>query len=254
MDTPFLPPDEPASATPWSLWVGTTLWLASLEFAIRNHRIGLFALIAVALILIFVAIWQWRKKTSTSVAALATGLTLIITIAGISFAPGFWPQHVVAIMSASLLIFIGQQRLRQHDDLRGRTTAFTTALLLWLSWFSLLSASIYLDVRLAWLVIGAAVISTLAGWLVWLESGLTWRQCRIGLLAMGWLGAELFVVTWWLPTTTYVGSAVATTILALVIQANRHLLEGRWEPGRAKRYLVIGTTIISVVLLSARWI
>lgn len=254
MDTQILPSDEPASQTPWSVWAATVVWLASLEFTISNHRVGLYVTALVAIGLITFAIFQWRQKSATNVAALSSSLTLIISLGGLSFAPGFWPQQIVAIISAMLLLFIGQQRLRQHDDLRGRTTAFTTALLLWLSWFSLLSASIYLDVYLAWLILAAATMTSLAGLLVWLETGISWRQSRLGLMAMFWLGAELFVVTWWLPTTTYVGSSIATTILALVIQANRHLLKDHWESGRAKRYLVIGTVILTMVLLSARWI
>ena len=239
---------------PWSLWISTALWLGSVEFTIIDHRNGFFVSMAVAVVLALLALWQWRKKLSTNVAALASGMTMVISLAGVSFAPGWWAQQAVAVVSALLLVFIGQQRLRQHDDLRGRTTAFTTALLIWLSWFSLLSASVFLNIRLGWLVAGGSVVTALAALLVWLETGITFRQSRWGLLALLWLGAELFVVTWWLPTTIYVGSAVATTILALVIQASRHLLRGRWEPGRSRRYLMIGSTITATVLLTARLI
>lgn len=247
-------PTESVSNVPWVLFVLGLLWFGSLEFIIRQHRLGLFIAAGMAVAISTYAVVQWRRRTSTNVASLAIMLTVIITLAGMSFAPGIWAQHTVAILSVLLLLLISRLRLRQHDDLRGRTTAYITAFFIWMSWFCLLSASIYLNLNLAWLVVGAGFMTAIAALLVWMESGIPLKHVRRGLLAMAIFGAELFVVLWWLPTTTYVGSAVATTIVALVIQASRHLWKGHWEPGRSRRYFVVGLSVMMLVLLTARWL
>lgn len=238
---------------PWTVIVASVLWLAALEFSISNHTAGLYTAAGVAVMLIGASLWQWRKKWSTNVASSATILIVITTIGAISFVPGGWEQHVVAAVSVVLFWLVSRQRLRQHDQLRGRTMAFTTAVLVWFSWFSLLSASIYLNLNIGWLIGGASVMTAAGAMLVWSESGLLWKQYRWAALAMMVFGAELFIATWWLPTSLLVNSTISTTLVALTIQASRHLLKSHWEAGRTRRYLVIGFVIISIVLLTARW-
>ncbi len=234
--------------------VPAALWLAGLEMAIRYHRVGLLMAAGIGLVLLAWAAWQWRRKLSNSVVAVATTMLAVTTLGGLSFAAGAWAQQTIIVVSVLTLYLVGQQRQRQHDDLRGRTMAFATALFIWLTWFSFLSASVYLNIRMPWLVLGASIMTAAAAHLVWLESGIDPKKYRWGLLAVAWFGAELFAVTWWLPTSIFVGSAVATTVVALLIQASRHLWKGHWEAGRSRRYVVIGGAIIMVVLLSARWI
>ncbi len=237
-----------------SLVVPALLWLVGLEMAARYHRIGVAVVMGIGLLLLIWVTWQWRKKQSNSVSALATGLVVVTTIGGLSFVAGTIAQQSIIVLSVIMIWLVGQQRLRQHDDLRGRTMAFLTAIFIWLTWFSFLSASVYLNIRMLWLVLGAALMTAAAAHLVWLESGIDPRRYRWGLVALAWFGAELFVVTWWLPTSIFVGSAVATTVVALLIQASRHLWKGHWEAGRSRRYLKIGIVVIILVLASARWI
>lgn len=229
------------------------LWLIGLEMAIQYHRVGLIIAAGIGLILIAWAAWQWRLKISNSVVAVATAMLVVTTLGGVSFVAGAWAQQIIIVASVLTLWLVGQQRQRQHDSLRGRTMAFATALFIWLTWFIFLSASVYLNIRVVWLMIGASIMTAAAAHLVWLESGIDPRKYRWGVVAVAWFGAELFAVTWWLPTSIIVGSAVATTVVALLIQASRHLWSGNWEPGRSRRYLVIGSTIITLVLLTARW-
>lgn len=236
------------------LVVPALFWLVGLEMAVRYHRVGLVTALVVGLGLVGYFFWQWRRKQANSVAVVATGLLVLTTIGGLSFVAGMWAQQTVILLGTITLWIVGQQRLRQHDDLRGRTMAYATALFIWLSWFSLISASIYLNISMVWLTLIAAIMTAAAAHLVWLESGIDPRRYRWGLIAVAWFGAELFAVTWWLPTTIFVGSAVATTIVALLIQASRHLWKDHWEAGRSRRYLFIGTAILLAVFLSARWI
>lgn len=230
------------------------VWLASLEMAVRYHRVGLIIAAGVGLFLIVWSAWQWRLKIVNSVVGVATAMLVITTLGGLSFAAGTWAQQICIVVSVLTLWLVGQQRHRQHDDLRGRTMAFATALFIWLTWFSFLSASVYLNIKIIWLLLGASIMTAAAAHLVWLESGIDPRRYRWALFAIAWFGAELFAVTWWLPTSIFVGSAVATTVVALMIQSSRHLWKGHWEPGRSRRYLFIGSTVITLVLLSARWI
>lgn len=234
--------------------VPAALWLSGLEMAVRYHFVGLLTAAAIGLGLIAWAAWQWKLKISNSVAAVATVMLVLTTLGGLSFVAGIWAQQFMIVASVLTLWLVGQQRQRQHDSLRGRTMAFATALFIWLTWFSFLSASVYLNIKVVWLLIGASIMTAAAAHLVWLESGIDPKKYRWGILAVAWFGAELFAVTWWLPTTIFVGSAVATTIVALLIQATRHLWKNDWEAGRSRRYVAIGASIISIVLLSARWI
>ncbi len=247
---------EPASVTvtPWTVIVTAVIWLGSLEFAILNHQLGLYSAIGVGVVLVASSLWQWWKHWATNVAALTTIVIAVTTLTSLAFVPGGWEQQVVVAMSVVLLWLVGRQRLRLHDDLRGRTMAFATAVLVWFSWFSALSASIYLNLNILWLMGGAAIMTSVSSLLVWIESGLTWRQYRWGMLMMVWLGAVLFIVTWWLPTSLLVSSTVSTVFVALVIQATRHLLKGHWEEGRSRRYLMVGLSLIVLVLATARWI
>lgn len=250
---PASPAHRP-SGIPGTLYFEVAAWLAGLEMAIRYHRIGLMIVGVLALWLIGQSAWRWRRRSSTNVASLATGLIVVTTIAVFSFVSGPWPQHTVALVSVGLLWLTGRQRQRPHDSRRGRTMALTTAVLIWFGWYSLLSASIYLNIQLTWLVMGAGAMTGAAALLVWLESGLNLRPCRWGLLAMVWFGAELWLVTWWLPTSIIVGSVLAATVNALVIQASRHLWAGHWEAGRSRRYLLVGSVVILLTLATARWI
>jgi len=254
MDDIQQPASTQSTITGAAFIVPAALWLASLEMAIRYHRVGLIAAGVVGLALIVWAVWQWWVKISNSVVAVATTMLVLTTLGGLSFVAGIWAQQVVIVVGVLTLWLVGQQRQRQHDDLRGRTMAFATAVFIWLTWFSFLSASVYLNIRMIWLLGGAALMTAAAAHLVWLESGIDPKKYRWGLFAVAWFGGELFAVTWWLPTTIFVGSAVATTVVALMIQACRHLWVGNWEPGRSRRYLTIGTGVILFVLLSARWI
>ncbi len=255
MDQDLTPTEKPA-ATPIErfFWVELVVWLVALEAAARYNRLGLFIAIGVGLIIAGWSIWQWRRGQLTSVVTVAKVLAVITSIAGLSFVAGPWPQQIVILVSAGLLSLIERQRLRRHDQLRGRTMALATAVLTWFGWFSLLSASVYLNIKLPWLIVGAAVVTAAAAHLVWLEAGIDPRQYRWGIMALAWFGAELFVATWWLPTTVLIGSTAATTILALTIQASRHLWKGHWEPGRSRRYLLVGTTVLLIIFVSARWI
>ncbi len=254
MDIEQTPLEKNTVVIPWTMIVEVVIWFTALELAIRDHIVGLYIAAGIAVLLFIVSFLQWRRGWSTNVAALASSLIIIATLGGIVFVPGPWPQHAIAALSVVLLWLVGLQRLRIHDDLRGRTMAMVTAVLLWLFWYSLISASIYLNLQLVWMVLAASMISALAALLVWLESGIAFRVFRIGLLVMAWFGAELYIVTWWLPTSILVGSAIATTIMALLIQASRHLWKGYWEPGRSRRYLVVGIVITAILLLTARWI
>lgn len=245
--------EQKTTLIPWTIVIGSVLWFLALEFAISNHATGYYVAAGMAIVMIGMALWLWRKKTATNVASVATILNTITTMGALSFVPGGWEQHVVAGTSVILFWIVGRQRQRQHDQLRGRTMAFTTTILVWFSWFSLLSASIYLNLNIGWLVVVASVMTAAAAVLVWTESGLLWRQYRWAILAMALFGAELFIATWWLPTSLLVSSTVSATTVALTIQATRHLLKGHWEEGRSRRYLLVGIVIIAFVLLTARW-
>lgn len=254
MDIPQVPTPPGEKTNSFFLAFITAVWVVALELAIRYHTIGLYIAMGMAVLIIVWALVQWRRRLMTNVAGVATFMIAVTTISAISFAPGPWPQHVVVAVSAGLLWLVGQQRQRPHDDLRRRTMAFTTAVLIWFSWYSLLSASVYLNINVLWLVPVAALMTTAAALVGWLETDLTLRQVRWGLLATAWFGAELFAVTWWLPTAILVSSTVATTVVALMVQAARHLWKGHWEPGRSRRYVAVGATVVLIVLATARWI
>lgn len=230
------------------------LWFFALEFTIRYHRVGLFAAAGIGLMLMIGLAWSWRRHQSTWSSVTATVAHLSTSLGAVSFAGGIWTQHAFAAASAILFGLILRQRRRSHDDLRGRTMALNMAAVTWFGWYSLLSAGVYLDTSPITIFCGGALLSFVAAFLVWNESGLKLAETRWGLIAMGWFGAELFALTWWLPTALIVGSVIGTTITVLVVQASRHLWTGQWEAGRSRRYILTGASICLLALLSARWI
>lgn len=254
METPDHPNPQGELELTRTSFTLAVFWFIGLESAIRFHRLGLYIAAGLGVLLIIWAALLWRRGRATNVSALALFAHLPTSLAAMSFIGGVWAQHAVAIISAALIWFIIRQQRRSHDDLRGRTMAFITAVITWFGWFALLSAGVYLNVSPLGMIAAGGLLSAAAALLVWIESGLPWQTIRLGLLAVGWFGAELFTLVWWLPTALLVGSVVGATIIVLVVQATRHLWENQWESGRGRRYLLVGSIVCLVVLTTARWI
>lgn len=230
------------------------VWGAGLELAVNSHRLGLYILIGLTLVFCFTALWWLRRQALTSAGAITIIMLMITGPAVISFISGIALQHLVVI-SLVLLSWLAWNERNYHDHpLAGRLPAFINSITLLCVWVTLLSTTIYLNVSWWWMTIVAGVATVGVTMAIWLTSGLGWRTVRWGYLVFAWLGMELFALSWALPIAIFVRSVLATTILSLTIQASRHLWLEQWEAGRGRRYLIIGSTICLIVLITARWV
>lgn len=231
------------------------IWFGVLEVLLRWPQVGIWVGFGVAALLTFwTSRWRTRERSRWSL-PLAVALISLTSFGTLIFSSNHAAQHLVAILSAvTLTSFLDQAQQDLPDELRGRLASFAMAVCLWFGWLTMLSAGTFLSLAWWWLVIGGAVLTTMVAVVFWLEAGIEVVLFRRWLPAFAWLGAEVMIVTWWLPTSVFVGSVVAATILLLFLQTCRHLWRGQWEPGRGRRYLVTGLTIICLVLLTARWI
>ncbi len=229
-------------------------WFAILEWSMTHARIGVPAagIMAIALTL-----WttRWRTNNPSRIGlALGTFNLLACCLLGFGFVPEGLPQHVVAVFSALLLIVWLQQSMERLDEgIRGRIALLLMTCAYWLSLIGLLGSSIFANVDWWWLAVASGALTSTIAMVVWLEVGAQWLVFRRAMPFIFLLGAELYMVIWWLPTSVLVGSVIATTIMMLFLQLCRHIWLDTWQAVKGRRYIVVGGTIIALVMLTARW-
>lgn len=230
-------------------------WFTVLEIMMSHPYPGM---IAAAVVMLISMAWVFRRRGNlTSVWSFRIGsfLFLLTSAVALAFMTSPLSKHGLAVLSAVVLyIFFAQAEGDIPDELQGRITTFVMTVSFWFAIMSLLSFGIFVNGKWWQLVIAAVPIYTIIAAVIWLELGVSWLKFRHILPMIAWLGAELMLVAWWLPTSILVGSVVATIIGMLFLHLCRHIWLGTWKPGRGRRYIVIGVTIMLVVLLSARWI
>ncbi|MBI5405328.1 MAG: hypothetical protein HY976_03835 [Candidatus Kerfeldbacteria bacterium] len=231
------------------------VWFAIIEAMLRWQQAGVWTALGFALLIAVISTrWRTRERSRWSLPP-AVLLICLSSLGAVLFTSNNLAQHLVAGLSAiSLISFLDQAQHEMADELRGRLASFTLAVALWFGWMTLLSAGTFFPLDWQWVVAGGAAMTGVVGLVLWLESGIALRDFIRWLPAVVWLGGEVMLVTWWLPTSVFVGSVVAVTVLTLFLQAARHIFQHRWEPGRGRRYVVVGTSIITIVLATARWV
>lgn len=272
MDEPGVQENTPLASTTkaWLSNVAGLLWFGSLELLLlssQNHLFGWLAVGMMVLVLVGVIIMEFRWTTigrgpfvlfgSLIIAAASSGLMFFSGTVTASISTIFrqLPAHLTAITGAiALTAWLHHSQRQVVDPLRGRFAVFIMALSIWAGVYSGLSWAVFMGLQPWWLAIGGAALLVLTGWVVWQDAGIPWTRFRWPLVVSALFGAETVVVSWWLPTPLAVGATVATTMMVLYLQVNRHLWLNSWHPGRGRRYLWTGTAIIILSLLTARWI
>lgn len=250
-------PDTPAPFFP-SQWLGPVMgavWLAVIEAYFRWPVPGgimvIMALIIFPLTLHFFR-HLWPHPWTTEV---TLDLVLLTSVTMATFLTSVLGRQVLAATSVGLLLMTLQgSQTSPIGALQGRITLFIMTVSMWFGWLSLLSLKIFLSWPIGLLIGLAAVLTMMVAGVVWLDGGVPPKKVWRSVWLAGWLGLELFIAIWLLPTSTLVGSVVATTIIMLWAQFCRHLWLQTWQPDRGRRYLTIGSAVIVVVLLTARWI
>lgn len=255
MEEPLSQPQPPASRFGAVVVSIGVIWFLMIEAMLRWQQVGVWVALGYAVFIAILATrWRTRERSRWSLPP-AILLISLTSLGAVLFTSNNLAQHLVAGLSAlSLISFLDQAQHAMADELRGRLASFTMAVVLWFGWMTLLSAGTFFPLSWQWVVAGGATMTGLVSLVLWLESGIGWRTFGGWLPAVVWLGAEVMVVTWWLPTSVFVGSLVAVTVLTLFLQAARHIFQQRWEPGRGRRYAIVGVSIITVVLATARWV
>jgi hypothetical protein len=231
------------------------VWLGAIELVINTLLVGA---IAIALASALVIGWTFfGRHQVTSRLALRIGMILILisTIGALVFLPHGALIQLLCWGSAALVFIYGQQATEPTPTLlQGRLTTFAMVVVIWLILLASLSWAVYINGQ--WWEVGLVGLVTvpLVATVICLELGVAGRQIRSIIPWLAGLGAELFIATWWLPTAVIVGATVTTVVVTLFIHAVRHVWVGNWQPARARRYLIIGLAIVSLVLLTARYI
>ncbi len=256
------------------VWLGTAIGLAwfvaaELIIASANRRSLALAGFGLAAVVMVVTIIQQylhdRRRGRVPIGALGALLICTSAVGVVIFAGGLtsvtsvvWrqlPAHLMAVVSSSLLTGWWHHQQRQvADPLRGRFAAFIMTIVVWSFGFTALSWAVFLGLPLWRLLVVTVITSSLASVVVWLDAGLepsrVWRTLGPTVV----LTAEIWIVSWWLPTAVLVGTTVATTMCLLYTQVARHLWLHTWHPGRGRRYALVGLAVIGLTLLSARWV
>lgn len=256
MDAPLAHPESAGASRFGVVVTGLgVIWFLALEAVLRWPRVGVWLAFGLAALLaVWTGRWRTRERSRWSL-PLAVALITFTSLGALVFASHHLAQHLMALLSAvTLTSFLDQAQHEMADELRGRLASFSLTVSLWFGWLALLSAGTFLSVDRWWLVLGGTALTTTVAVVLWLECGVAGRLWRRWLPAFAWLGAETTLVTWWLPTSVLVGSIAATTLLSLMIQSSRHIWQGAWEAGRGRRYVLVGSAIMLLVLVTARWI
>ncbi len=256
MDAPLPHPESAGDSRFGVVVTGLgVIWFVALEAVLRWPRAGAWLALGLGVLLaVWTSRWRTRERSRWSL-PLAVALMTLTSLGALIFTSHHLAQHLMALLSAvTLTSFLDQAQHEMADELRGRLASFSLAVSLWFGWLALLSAGTFLSVDRWWLVLGGAALTTAVAVVLWLECGMGSPLWRRWLPVFGWLGAETMLVTWWLPTSVLVGSVVATTLLSLMIQSSRHVWQGTWEPGRGRRYVLVGSAIMLLVMVTARWI
>lgn len=252
METPPRPTDPVNRISPLLV----LFWVLALEWTIARPGVGLFVTGAVGL-LILVVVWWWIRRYSNwwpRVAALA--LVQVSSLGVLTVVATMGWQHVLAVGSGWLLwLALRADQRNLGAIMAGRTASVSMFTAVLFSWLVILSFGIGVFVVWPWwsLAIGGAGLSVLAAVVTWSAADIPLRKSWSYLPWVAVGGFELMLASWWLPTPVYVGSIVGVTVLMLWLQAMRHVLIGDWEPGRGRRYLVVGGSVIGAVLVTARW-
>jgi hypothetical protein len=75
----------------------------------------------------------------------------------------------------------------------------------------------------------------------------------VALVELQGLGAELAVVGWWLSTSVWTSSVLITVLGMMMVHMSRHVWLDTWKPGRGKRYILLGVSVMAMVILTAKW-
>lgn len=231
------------------------LWFGVLEWLIAQPPVGRWGAALVALLVMIVGGWWLSIKGSRWLLVVHLFVVLVASGTALLFVTNRGWQHGVAIVGAGLVTAAFRQALvppEQH--LRGRLAAFAMTLVMWFGWVTILSLNVFTNLANWWLMLFGAIMTTAVATVVWAEADVPFRRFARALPFWTLLGAEMTVVIWWLPTSIFVSSVVATTILMFFLQTIRHYWLETWSPDRGRRYLTVGGSIIVAVMLTARWI
>ena len=244
-----------SSLQPWLVAVFCLAWAGAFELFGRWIVPGGIVAFLV-MVAIMATIRMMRKILPNSWSAMVgTAVIFLTSVAAFIFMTTVLGRQLVIVTSAGLLVvLLHSEEHSPVELLQGRTTLLAMVVSYWLGFVGLLGMKVFLNWPLWILCLAAGVLTLAVAGVIWSEAGVPHWKVRLPLIFSAWLGAELYLGMWALPTALFVGSAVGATVALLWIQATRHMWLNSWRPERGRRYLALGATIIVVVLLTARWI
>ena len=232
------------------------LWLAVLEFIIVRPRPGLIAAaIVLAIVLTLVLRWPLADRPRMMQAGLVL-LTSLATISVLGIVVGQMGQQVVALLGAIMVgvTFWQSEDVLQGVQHRGRAILSLVTADIFFGWVSILTIGIILTWPWWLTILFGLALTVAAAILAWTDAGMTMRFITKRLPFVAIIGTEIMAVTWWLPTNPIVGAIIATTLIMVTLQIFRHLWQSTWEAGRGRRYILVSTSIIALIILTARWV
>ncbi len=245
------PPKLPSAIAPIAI---ALLWGGALEWYRAQPTVGVFSVGAVFLVVLWWAYVHRQHLVSRSSFWLGVAAYFAATLGALSFIASVPIQHlIIAAIAVVAWIYLDQATHHMTEDLQGRVAVFVMTVTYFCAMLSLLNFAVFVFQPWWVVVAGGTVMFILLTMIVWLDVGIPAKKFRRGLLWMGWLGAEIALVAWWLPTSVYVSSVVATTMGMLMIHLGRHVWRDSWDASRGKRYVAIGLAVILLTILTARW-
>lgn len=231
------------------------IWAAVQWWYLQQPHVGLWVCVGVAII---VSMWAYRhrmKLVSPRSFWLGTLVFLISSLSVISFISDDRTKILTIIATGMMLwLFLRQAIQATSDELQGRMMTFAMTLSYWFGMVSIFYLSV-VAIRPWWqVVIGGSVLYLLVATIVWLDLRVPAARFRHAFFPMLWLGAELALIGWWLSSSVLVAAFVVTVPGMLMIHLCRHVWLESWKPGRSRRYLVFGLSLLVLVILTARWI
>lgn len=250
-DSSVSPHDERPQLAPF-LW--GVAWSGVLWWFLRQPAMGIWYALGLA---VLVSLWAYRHRqhlVSPRSFWWGTAVFLLASVTMISFVTSSVAKYATLVMSGILLWAYLRQAIQQtNEELQGRMMIF----IMTLSYWSGMASLYFLGIMMSWpwwqiFSIGAiwyAMVATI----VWLDLRVALKTFRRALLPMVWLGAELAAVGWWLSTSVWTSSVLVTVLGMMMVHMSRHVWLDTWKPGRGKRYILLGVSVMAMVILTAKW-
>lgn len=240
----------------------TSIFVFTFLIILLKHPLWFYWLVPVLSLLLILIVWQLSNRRFpqflnfliSPLIFLESGILAIIfldnnliryaLIAGLSIFLGIYLKII-------FLYHFSRPKYPVHS--LENISSYLNLISLFLISSSFFGLAIFLSLPLWLLVLSLILISGLLTYQLFFVSDITFSKSIFYILISSLILAELFWVVSFLPTSIYVNGLILTLIYYLLTGLSRNWLLDIKEPKVVRRYLIISSLCLVLILLTAKW-